>query len=321
MASSYKTDKNWLNPSNTVTVTNNSYTGGVNAEGLPYEITITKKEGSGTYALYISEKYLTPSSQATTFGTSNSPAYSWNISFNSNERIKISNSGETDRYICYNSSYFKNYKSGTLPWLYQKQTTLNLKAAAGGWATFYNKDFAYVMPQGVKGYYVTLDESKANLRLTLAYDAGAAVPENTPLLLYGKVGTYHSVIVNKKITPFEGTNYMAGERDVDGYTSAGENMVYYKLTLDNNGNNLGFYYGADDGAPFVMKNETSAYLALPKEEAKQVRSLILDPDTLTRLSPIEQQKTPEALYDLSGRRIQHPQRGLYIQGGRVVYQK
>lgn len=321
MASSYKTDKNWLNPSNTVTITNNSYTGGVNAKGLPYEITITKKEGSGTYALYTSEKYLTPSAQSTTFGTSNSPAYSWNISFNSNERIKISNSGETDRYICYNSSYFKNYKSGTLPWLYQKQTTLNLKDAAGGWATYYNKGFAYVMPQGVKGYYVTLDESKANLILTLAYDAGAAVPENTPLLLYGKVGTYNSVIVNKTITRVEDTNYMAGERDVDGYTSAGENMVYYKLTLDNNGNNIGFYYGADDGAPFVMKNETSAYLALPKEEAKHVRNLILDPDTLTRLSPIEQQKTPEALYDLSGRRIQHPQRGLYIQGGRVVYQK
>lgn len=320
MASSYTTK--WLTPSNTVTVTNDSYTGGVNAEGLPYEITIT--ENNGKYALYTSNTYLTPSKGFTTFSASNSAsnAYTWNISFKDPGTVTIQNpNDDTDRAIAYDGSFFKNVKSGKAVSLYQKQTTLNLKAAAGGWATFYNKDFAYVMPQGVKGYYVTLDESKANLRLTLAYDAGAAVPENTPLLLYGKVGTYHSVIVNKKITPFEGTNYLAGERDVDGYTSAGENMVYYKLTLDNNGNNLGFYYGADDGAPFVMKNETSAYLALPKEEAKHVRNLILDPDTLTRLSPIEQQKTPEALYDLSGRRIQHPQRGLYIQGGRVVYQK
>ena len=177
------------------------------------------------------------------------------------------------------------------------------------------------MPKGVKGYYVTLDESKENLCLTLAYDAGAPVPEKTPLLLYGAVGTYNPVIVNKTITPVEGTNFMAGERDSEGYTSAGENKVYYKLTLDNDGDNIGFYYGADYGERFVMKNETSAYLALPKEEALQVRNLILNPDTLTRLSPIEKQKTPEALYDLSGRRIQHPQRGLYIQGGRVVYQK
>ena len=323
MASSYNTEKKWLNPSNTVTLTNDYYTGGVNAEGLPYEITIM--ENKGKYALYTSNWYLTPSDGLTTFSASNSAnnSYTWNISFKSTGTVTIQNPNDDKRTraITYDGSFFKNVTSGYAVSLFQKQTTFNLKEAAEGWATYYNKDFAYVMPQGVQGFYVTLDESKENLCLTLAYNAGAAVPENTPLLLYGKVGTYHSVIVNKKITPFEGTNYMAGERDVDGYTSAGDNMVYYKLTLDNDGNNIGFYYGADDGAPFVMKNETSAYLALPKEEAKHVRNLILDPDTLTRLSPIEQQKTPEALYDLSGRRIQHPQRGLYIQGGRVVYQK
>lgn len=322
MASSYHTGKKWLNPSsNKAILTNGDYTGKVNADGLPYEITITEKDGK--YALYTSDTYLTPSSGYTTLSTKTTADYAWSINFKSSGAVTIRNLNDqsSTRAIAYDDSFFKNATSGSAVYLFQKQTTLNLKEAAKGWATYYNKDFAYVMPQGVKGYYVTLDESKENLILTLAYDAGAAVPENTPLLLYGKVGKYNPVIVNKTIIPVKGTNYMAGERDSDGYTSAGDNMVYYKLTLDNNGNNIGFYYGANDGAPFVMKNETSAYLALPTKEAQQVRNLILNPDNLTRLSPIEQQKTPEALYDLSGRRIQHPQRGLYIQGGRVVYQK
>ena len=320
MASSYHTGKNWLNPSNLAILTNGDYTGKVNADGLPYEITITEKDGK--YALYTSDTYLTPSSRSTTLSTKTTADYAWSITFKGSAvTIRNLNDQSSTRAIAYDDSFFKNATSGSAVYLFQKQTTLNLKEAAEGWATYYNKDFAYVMPQGVKGYYVTLDESKANLCLTLAYDAGAAVPENTPLLLYGAVGTYNPVIVNKTITPVEGTNFMAGERDSEGYTSAGENKVYYKLTLDNNGDNIGFYYGANYGERFVMKNETSAYLALPKQEALQVRNLILNPDTLTRLSPIEKQKTPEALYDLSGRRIQHPQRGLYIQGGRVVYQK
>ena len=70
-----------------------------------------------------------------------------------------------------------------------------------------------------------------------------------------------------------------------------------------------------------MQNETTAYLALPKDEAKQVRSLILDPESIARLSALETQKHPTAIYDLSGRRIHRPQRGLYIQGGRVVFLK
>ena len=320
MASSFNTEQKFLNCAS-VTLENNQYTGAVNAANCPYEITITKEEGSGKYALYTSELYLTPISGKTTFGTSNSPAYSWNISFNNYGRVEITNSDETDRYIFYNSSYFKNYKTGTLPWLYQKQTTLQLKDAAQGWTTYYNKGFAYEMPQGVKGYYVSLDKNKKDLRLSLAYDEGAPVPANTPLLLYGKVGMYYPVVVNKAISPVPGTNYMQGERDGADMTSAGEDVIYYKLALDNNGEYIGFYYGAEDGGAFVMQNETTAYLALPKDEAKQVRSLILDAEAINRISPILTQQDPTAIYDLSGRRIYSPQRGLYIQGGRVVFLK
>lgn len=319
MASSFNTKEEWLNSSSSVSLNNECYAGEVNTESFPYEITITQDKG--IYALYTSELYLTPISGKTTFGTSNKPAYSWNISFDSNGRVKITNSEETDRYIYYDSYYFKNYKSGTLPRLYQKQTNLQLKAAAQGWATYYNKGFAYVMPQGVKGYFVALDKNKKDLRLSLAYDEGAPVPANTPLLLYGTVGMYYPVVVNKSISPVPGTNYMQGERDDANMTSAEGNVAYYKLALDNNGENIGFYYGGENGEAFVMQNETTAYLALPKNEVSPVRSLILDPENITRLSAIETQKQPTAIYDLSGRRIHSPQRGLYIQGGRVVFLK
>ena len=89
MASSYNTVKNWLNPSNVVTLTNGNYAGKVNAEGLPYEITIT--ENNGTYALYTSDYYLIPSSENTKLSTKTTADYAWDISFKSSEAVTIKN--------------------------------------------------------------------------------------------------------------------------------------------------------------------------------------------------------------------------------------
>ena len=322
MASSYNTDKKWIDPSGTVTLKNGLYTGNVNAVGYPYEITITQEKGN--YALSQSDKYLVPLNSDTYISTSTIAKYSWTISFKATGSVNIMNINDTKRgrSIGYesSSSFFKNMTSGVAVQLFQKQTTLQLKEAAQGWATYYNKGFSYVMPQGVKGYYVTLDMNKGTLSLSLAYDAGAPVPANTPLLLYGVVGTYYPVVINKDITPILDTNYMQGERDDDGMTSAGENVIYYKLTLDDNGENIGFFYGAENGAAFKMNSETTAYLAIPKDEAQQVRSLILDPQA-TNLSTIQRPKDNTVLYDLSGRRVQHPKPSLYIQNRRVVFRK
>lgn len=322
MASSFNIESSWLSSSNEVTLENGCYTGEVNADALPYEITITQDKG--IYALYTSGVYLAPYTDITKFAMYSTAKYSWDISFKSTGSVTIQNNQETTTlrsiYFDKSNSSFNNATSGSAVQLFQKQTTLQLKESAQGWGTFYNKDFAYEMPQGVKGYFVTLDENK-NLSLTLAYDAGAPVPQGTPLLLYGKTGTYHPVVINKAITSADGTNYMKGERDENGKTCGGTDYVYYKLTVDDSGNNIGFYYGADDGAAFVMKGETTAYLALPKDMASQVRGLILNPETIGHISTIQTPKANTFLYDISGRRVQHPKRGLYIQGGRVVYQK
>lgn len=326
MASSHDAVEDWIASTGTITLENDSvYTGAVNADGQPYEITITQREGR--YALYTSDTYLEPVNTETKISTSSTVKYSWTIKFKTTGTVSIQNPNDNNssRAIGYDtsSSFFKNMPSGRAVKLFQKQTTLKLKEAAEGWATYYNKGFAYVMPQGVNGYYVTLDQTGENLSLTLAYKAGDAVPENTPLLLYGKSGTYHPVIVNKQITPFEGINYMAGERDAEGNTSAGENMLYYKLTLDDIGENIGFYYGADNGAAFKMTNETTAYLALPKKAAQRVRSLILNPESITHLNltATPTRTTASGIYDLSGRRIQRPASGWYIIDGVKVFAK
>ena len=322
MASSFDTANSWLRSSNEVTLENGCYTGEVNGDNLPYEITIT--QNNENYALSILGDYLVPSYLKTTFGINSSAKYSWGISFKTNGNVIIKNIEQTTTsrsiYFDNSSSYFKNTTSGSAVQLFQKRTTLQLKEAVQGLGTFYNKDFAYEMPQGVKGYFVTLDNNK-NLSLTLAYDAGEPVPQGTPLLLYGKIGTYNPVVINKAITSAVGTNYMKGERDENGKICGGTDYVYYILTVDDSGNNIGFYYGADDGGAFVMKGETTAYLALPNNVASQVRGLILDPEAISHISTIQTPNANSFLYDISGRRVQHPKRGLYIQNGRVIFRK
>lgn len=322
MASFFDPANSWLTSSNEVTLENGCYTGEVNGDNLPYEITIT--QNNENYALSMLGDYLVPSYFKTTFGINSSAKYSWGISFKTNGNVIIKNIEQTTTsrsiYFDNSSSYFKNTTSGSAVQLFQKRTTLQLKEAVQGLGTFYNKDFAYEMPQGVKGYFVTLDNNK-NLSLTLAYDAGEPVPQGTPLLLYGKIGTYNPVVINKAITSAVGTNYMKGERDENGKICGGTDYVYYILTVDDSGNNIGFYYGADDGGAFVMKGETTAYLALPNNVASQVRGLILDPEAISHISTIQTPNANSFLYDISGRRVQHPKRGLYIQNGRVIFRK
>ena len=99
---------------------------------------------------------------------------------------------------------------------------------------------------------------------------------------------------------------------------------FYKLTTYQ-GANMGFYYGATDGAPFDITATHKCWLVLPRSAA-EVRSFVLDFDMLTAIGEVTTDMPGitsgtlrQPIYDLQGRRVEKPVTGrMYISGGRVV---
>ena len=90
------------------------------------------------------------------------------------------------------------------------------------------------------------------------------------------------------------------------------------LSLDNNGENVGFYWGTADGVAFTNKAHR-AYLAIEKSANGKVTSFVLNPEgeCATGITSVKtDSKMASAIYDLSGRRTVNPSHGFYIINGK-----
>lgn len=206
--------------------------------------------------------------------------------------------------------------------LYRKRTG-ELSVSQHGYTTYTSQEYSYSMPKGCQGFVVTKENE--GIKLTEKYKSGDAVPAKTPLLIKAEPGTYPIYqTVRKAVAPTEEENLLRGEFDAEGNIKYGlenkENYYYYKLTTKNKAN-FGFYFGAADGGPFKMSNDSRAYLVLPREQSSSVKSLVLDDAILeTAVSlPTESKPTDGHTYDLSGRLCQGKLvPGIYIQNGRKI---
>ena len=106
-----------------------------------------------------------------------------------------------------------------------------------------------------------------------------------------------------------------------GTTPVDSDHKYYKLTYENAlKENFGFYWGAAEGAPFLLK-KGKAYLKVSKSTS--ARSFMLDDEDgmttgIRSLTPAPSPKGEGSIYTLSGQKVQNPKKGLYIVNGRKV---
>ena len=116
----------------------------------------------------------------------------------------------------------------------------------------------------------------------------------------------------------------------DEYMNAGEgNYLYYKLSYNNDGEKIGFYWGAENGAAFTNQAH-KAYLAIPVTNGtSMVRGFALNDienGTVTNINTINVNTSAKAttIYDLNGRCINNintAAKGVYIVNGRKVLVK
>lgn len=317
-----------------VTIEGNQIVTPVNVSQLPYEITLQHVSGN-QYRLYdaTSGGFIATSGKNTDLDISNNEneASAWEISISDDETAFV-NTAQTSRGILYRISQNvfgayansnKNNKDYSTVRLYKKveaATTGTFSIGAPGYSTYFT-DKAFVMPEGVEGGIVT-DAADGRLTVDYCYPSGTTVPANTGLLLKGAAKTY-TYDLSTETPDAPEVNYLKGS--VDAATTEGEGCLFYMLSYDHEGKNLGFYWGKEDGAPFE-NGAGKAYLALPQAVASQVRGFVLD-GTTTGISGVttEANNAPAAVYSLTGVRMGTTTDGLpagiYIVNGKKVLVK
>lgn len=181
-----------------------------------------------------------------------------------------------------------------------------------GYATFYDS-WARTLPDGLTAYKV---ESVNGNHLSLTDIVFQNIPAETGVLLQGSEGTYYlwpRYNDNSMVTG----NMLYGTTIEQTIATPAGNYYYYKLAKDKT-NGLGWYWGANDGGVFT-NGAHKAYLAVPQTAgARSFISLFDDESTDISSMHNSQCIMHNEYYDLQGRRVVNPTKGLYIVGGKKV---
>ena len=208
----------------------------------------------------------------------------------------------------------------------------NIVFAKEGYATYYNGQQAITLPEGMKAHIVTANgaaDADGNILLTYETIAGGdsgtdIVPSGTAVLLQVAPADAPQTITvplaadPSDVTPITGS--LLHGSDTETTTTGNSGDLFYKLTYDKDGKNIGWYWGDDDGASF-MSGAHKAWLAL---SANAARSFIGLPgfDEESSVTDIQRQADHgnDDWYNLEGRKLQGcpTKKGVYLHNGRKV---
>lgn len=148
---------------------------------------------------------------------------------------------------------------------------------------------------------------------TLKKIEGSIIPANSAVILRGEAGSYDLPIVANN-------DQAAIESELTGTSIAttvnGDINAYI---LGNGDKGIGFYQMAADDRTMAANK---AYLILPAS-AQGVRSIIFSDGETTGIDETVAETATEEYYDLQGRRVMNPTKGIYVtkSGKKVIFNK
>ena len=127
--------------------------------------------------------------------------------------------------------------------------------------------------------------------------------------------------IDAGLTASESENYLV-PTPVTAGTVSEPGYKLYRLAYNDftNKTGLGFYLGNDDGSiTYTTAKPYKAYLKVPTAQAAQIKKFLLNPQpTHVDGINVNEQETDKAIYDISGRRVENPTPGFYIQGNKKI---
>ena len=241
----------------------------------------------------------------------------WTVEPQADGTMKITNvlKGKYIQYSVTHNSYGAYAdEQGVMPSLYAKHA---IEVGADGYATAYS-DNAVILPEGLQAAVVT-DVVAGKLAIDYRYNGGDVIPAGTAVLVKGEAGDYAYNLATGDEQAVAGNLLCGAASDV---TTEGDGCLFYMLSHDAEGENLGFYWAAEDGAAFTSK-AGKAYLALPQAASAGVTGYALDGTPVGIDQATTDTQAPAAIYTVDGRRVEKTNvndlpKGLYIVNGKKV---
>ena len=246
--------------------------------------------------------------------------YPLSITFNSSSDIDIAISARAAFH--YNTGgYFRFYKDGGQQnvYLYKRTQTggtgyslaseVEVPVSAVKYATLYS-DVPLTVPTGVEAYTIVVEGDVAKVNDT--YAAGDAIAANTAVVIAADADDYTFSVAASGTAPSD--NNLMGTVTEETIAADWTNYKYYKLANDAT-DGIGFYLFNDTNDNFT-NGAGKAYLRTSASATVRGFSFADIVSAIERTKAESQHSG--AIYDLQGRRVEKPGKGLYIVGGKKV---
>ena len=267
----------------------------------------------------------------------------WTIEY-SGSQFSITNYGRslatennTNKYLRNNYKYgWACYASSTgdAPRLFQKKnrtvladyctTTPDVALSVGqtGYSSLYYSNFDLVVPENTAAF--TFKSVNGAVTASTVYDQGDVVPAGEAVVVY-TINAVPCTLNFKKVktaTAPDAGSQLHGT-DVETAITDNEACYFYGMSLNksNDLKSVGFYWMNATGAAFT-NGAHKVYLTTPKSEidaGQQANRGFSLSQLITGVESVEcHDHEPQAVYDLSGRRIRHAGKGIYIVNGKKI---
>lgn len=187
-----------------------------------------------------------------------------------------------------------------------------------GYATLYYSGRAIKIPTGLTAYTMKVENGK--IVKSRAYSEGETLPKATAVILRGKPGKYNlDTSTEEGIT--DSNNQLKGS-DTKANTTGNDGYYFYMLA-NKDGEGVGFYWGAENGAAF-LNGEHKAYLAIPKIDTYGSAAkpcYVFAEDAATAIGKTNGNETKPASYTLDGRLCPRGAKGIVISNGRKTIRR
>lgn len=210
-------------------------------------------------------------------------------------------------------------------WLEEVPTTATItlnSACTDGSKVYgtYSNTSAWVVPATLTVSEIGVDDDVLNVE---SYSTGAVVPANTGVMVSAEKWNEGTKDFTVNLSDEAGTSVLGsanclrptGDAGItaEQMATANANCTYYRLTM-HNGTQIGFWWGAEEGAAFAL-GANKAYLAVPN--GTQARNGFWLGDNEEALEAVEMKATT-TIYTLDGMKVNELQKGLNIMNGKKI---
>lgn len=204
--------------------------------------------------------------------------------------------------------------------IYKKPTSevqkQEVEITEAGYATMYYGKKNLTVPAGVTATTWTAD--KDGMKVSKTYNANDIVPAGEAVVLQGEAGIYSFAVAEKAAAEPDANNMLLGFDDATETVgpNASASYLFYILSTNKDGEEVGFYFKEDEGAAFVSAPH-KAYLAVPADVAAGFYTFDGATDGINSVANVNAENNE--VYSLSGVRMNGKlQKGIYIVNGKKV---